>query len=96
MLTSEINELRDRRISVNNLIDIIRTRISILNDDKMQEFELFLYKGKELITYTSGDIIESDLVIGIINSYADKNGMLARELRTHIEMEMNKVIKRLY
>ncbi len=96
ILINEIVELKERNIAVNSLIAIIKTRISILNDDKMQELELFLYKNKELITFTSGDIINTEAIIEIINSYGDKNGMLAREVRTHIEIEMNQVIKRLY
>jgi hypothetical protein len=96
ILIAEIDEYRaNKNISVASLIAIIKTRISILNDDKMQELELFLYKGRELITFTSGDIVESDIIVAIISSYADKNGMLAREIRTHIEMNLNKVIKRL-
>lgn len=96
ILINEIVDLRERNVSVNNLIAIIRTRISILNDDKMQELELFLFRNRELITFTSGDIIDPEIIIRVINSYATQNGMLASELRSYIEIEMNKVIKRLY
>jgi len=96
ILINEIVDLRDRNVAVNSLVAIIRTRISILNDDKMQELELFLYHNRELITFTSGDIIDPEKVIKVINSYANRNGMLASELRSHIEIEMNKIIKRLY
>lgn len=96
ILISEIVDLRERNVPTNSLIAIIRTRISILNDDKIQELGLFLYRNRELITFTSGDIIDPEIIITVINSYANKNGMLASELRSYIEIEMNKVIKRLY
>jgi hypothetical protein len=95
ILLDEIDTLRKKRIDTNRLSTIIESRVIILNDDKMHELELFLYRGRELITFTSGDIIDSDKVLNIVNSYADKNGMLANELKTNIEMEMNKIIKRL-
>ena len=96
ILIQEIDELRNKNIPVNNLISIISTRLSILSDEKIQELDLFLYKNRQLITYTPGEIVAIKPIIHLINNYASKNGMLAREIYNLVEKEMTKVIKRMY
>jgi hypothetical protein len=95
-LIAEINDLRNTKISIKSLIDIIRNRISILNDEKIHDLGLFLFRNKQLITYTNGEILSDVLVLEIIQNYASKNGMLAKEILNKTEIELSKVIKRLY
>jgi len=95
-LIAEINELRNSNISINKLNDIIKSRISILNDEKIHDLALFLLKDRQLITYTNGEILSDLVVLEIIQNYADKNGMLAKEILNKTEIELSKVIKRLY
>ncbi len=95
-LIGEINDLRKKDIPIKKLNDLVRNRMSILNDEKIYDLSLFLFKNKQLITYTNGEILSDLIVLDIIQNYAEKNGMLGKEIFNNTEIELAKVIKRLY
>ena len=95
MVANEIYELQKGHHSKNMLEKHISNRVSILNDEKMQELNLFSYRNRMLITYTTGKIVETERIIDTFNSYAEKNGMLRQEIESLSMLEASLIIKRL-
>jgi hypothetical protein len=94
-IANEIYEHQKKENSHEKLIYNIENRLSILNDEKMQELDLFMYRNRHLITYTTGKIVDSEKIIKIINNYSNKNGMLREEIQNLLSIESGIVVKRL-
>ena len=92
IIIEEINELK-RAKEFN--FDYFYARFQVLNYEKIAELENFLYRNRELMTFTSGQIIDYELIKELVEEYKDKNGMLSKEVKTLIEKEVNKILKRL-
>jgi hypothetical protein len=95
LISNEVYELQKKGFSYQKIMASIKNHISIINDDKMQELDGFVYRDKHLITYTTGQIIEPEKIISIIEGYSEKNGMLRKEIENLLSIEANVVIKRL-
>jgi hypothetical protein len=95
MIANEIYELQKKGYAINIVNNRIVNTLQILNSEKMQELDLFLYRDKGLITFTTGKIIEPEKIIDIINNFSEKNGLLRAEIETAISIEAGIVIKRL-
>jgi ribosome-associated toxin RatA of RatAB toxin-antitoxin module len=94
-IANEIYELQKKNFSNKKIIAHISNAISIINDEKMQELDAFMYRDRHLITYTTGQIVDPAKIVECINSYSDKNGMLRKELEDLLSIESGIVIKRL-
>jgi hypothetical protein len=94
-IADEIYKHQKKEISNNKITSYIENRMSILNDEKMQELDLFIYRNRHLVTYTTGKIVDAEKIIKAINSYSDKNGMLREEIQNILSIESGIVVKRL-
>jgi hypothetical protein len=94
-IADETYELQKRETSHEKMVNNIQNRLTILNDEKMQDLDLFMYRNKHLITFTTGKIIDPEKIIKIINTYSNKNGMLREEIQNALSIESSIVIKRL-
>ena len=93
VISNEIYDLQKRNLSRNKLINQVMNTVSITNDDKLQELELFMYRDRYLNTFTNGEIIDPEQIKKVINEYSDKNGLLRTELENLLYIEAQKIIK---
>jgi len=94
-IASEIYEMQKKENSHDKIIRNIENRLLILNYEKIQELDSFIYRGRNLITFTTGKIVDAQKIINIVNIYSDKNSMLREEIQNLLSIESSIVIKRL-
>jgi hypothetical protein len=93
-IANEIYELQKKNYTHKAIIGSIKSIITILNDEKMQELEGFMYRDRSLVTFTNGQIIDEAKIIGIIGNYIEMNGLLRKEIENLLSMESGLVIKK--
>jgi hypothetical protein len=94
-IADEIYALQKKDFSHDKIIKNISDKLSIFNNEKMQELNVFSYRNRILVTYTTGKIVENDKITNIINNYSNKNGMLREEIQNLLSIEAGIVINRL-
>ncbi len=93
-ISNEIYELQKKNYTHKAIIGSIKSIITILNDEKMQELEGFMYRDRSLVTFTNGQIIDEAKIIGIVGNYIEMNGMLRKEIENLLSMEAGSLIKK--
>jgi hypothetical protein len=81
--------------SHDKIMEMLTDKHTILNSEKMNELDNFMYRTRHLITYTTGKIVDVKDIIKRINQFGTKNGTLREEIQNLLKMEADIVIKRI-
>jgi hypothetical protein len=94
-VADEIYALQKKDFAHDKIISNIKNKLVILNNEKMQELGVFIYKNRIFVTHTNGMVVDPEKIINIINNYSNKNGMLREEIQNLLSIEAGIVINRL-
>lgn len=93
-ISNEIYDLQKKNYSRKKIIESVKSIMHILNDEKMQELEGFSFRGRSLITFTTGQIVDEIKIMNAVDNFIEMNGMLRREIENILLIESGIVIKR--